>query len=160
MRNRIQPIFKYRIFGNYKKQTLNSIKKKNLLTIGHFLFHTTVLQYTQSRIHRPKLRNKNCSFIFCWIRNNNFGFGSRQKFRIHADPDPDPQHCFCLYCRCRWFLWCAWIFSPTTQSWTCALHLAPRPVRYRVHTPAVSMTAGSRLLSSCCRDSCPAKTNN
>ena len=24
-----------------------------------------------------------CSFIFCWIRNNNSGYEPRQKFRIH-----------------------------------------------------------------------------
>ena len=28
---------------------------KNLPSIYHFLLHTTVLQYTQSRIHRPKI---------------------------------------------------------------------------------------------------------
>ena len=52
-------------FENFSRDAvpLNSIKKKNLPTICHFLFHTTVLQYTQSR----------------------------QKFRIHADPGP--QHC-------------------------------------------------------------------
>ena len=51
----------------------------------------TVLQYTQLRNHRPNMRNKDfifCSFIFCWIRNNNTGSRSRQKFRIQADPEP------------------------------------------------------------------------
>ena len=68
----------------WKLLKLNLIKKEKIYQLQYlpFLFHTTVLQYTQSRIHRPKLRNKICSFIFCWIRNNNFGFGSRQKFRI------------------------------------------------------------------------------
>ena len=34
-----------------------SIKKKILRTICPSLFHTTVLQYTESRIHGPKMRN-------------------------------------------------------------------------------------------------------
>ena len=58
------------------------MKKCNI--VCHSLFHSTVLQYKQSRIHRYHL----CSFTFCWIRNYNSGFGSRQKFGIHADPDP------------------------------------------------------------------------
>ena len=41
-------------------------------------YYSTVLQYKQSRIHRPKLRNKNCSFIFCCIRIRNNNSGSRQ----------------------------------------------------------------------------------
>ena len=49
---RIQPILFEHIWN---KHTLNSIKKKN--TICLFLFHTTVLQYTQSRIHGPKLES-------------------------------------------------------------------------------------------------------
>ena len=38
-----------------------------------------------------------CSFIYCWIRNNNSGSGSRQKFQIHADPEP--QYCFLMRIR-------------------------------------------------------------
>ena len=45
---------------------------KNRPTICHFLFYTTVLQYTHSKIHRPEIRsNFFCSFIFCWIRIHN-----------------------------------------------------------------------------------------
>ena len=49
-----------------------------------------------------------CSFIFCWIRNNNSWSGSRQKFRIYADSDP--QHCF-LVCEVEInvFLFTNWI---------------------------------------------------
>ena len=74
--------FQLLIFGILKKHTLNSIKKKNLSTICHFLFHTTVLQYTKSRIHRSKIIFKFFIYLlfhFCWI---------------HADPDP--QHCLNL----------------------------------------------------------------
>ena len=60
-------------------------------------YYSTVLQYKQSRIHRPKLRNKNCSFIFCCIRIRNNNSGSRQKFPIHADPDS--QHWFTVHCQ-------------------------------------------------------------
>ena len=62
--------------------------------ICHFLFHITVLRPTVHTVQnsRPKLRNKICSFFFCWIRNNNSGSVSRQKFRIHADPE----HCLNL----------------------------------------------------------------
>ena len=72
------------IFGNCKKTTLKSIIKKNLSTICNFIFHTTVLQYSKSRIQREMTFLFICSFIFCWIRirNNNSGSGSRQKFRI------------------------------------------------------------------------------
>ena len=98
-RSRSDPCY-LSIFGNCKQTTLNSIIKKNLSTICHFLchflFHTSVLQYTKPRIRREIriLITGICSFMFCWIqiRNNNSGSGSRQKFRIHADPDP--QHCF------------------------------------------------------------------
>ena len=58
--------------------TLNLIIKKNLKTICHFIFHTTVLQYAKFRIHREITFLLICPFIFSWIR-------------IHADPDP--QHC-------------------------------------------------------------------
>ena len=67
---------------------LNSIIKKNLSTICHFIFHTTVLQYTKSRIRRENTFLLVCTFIFNWIRIRNNNSGSRQKFRIHADPDP------------------------------------------------------------------------
>ena len=40
-----------------RKNTLNSIKKKNPSIICHFLFHITVLKYTQSTIHKPTIRN-------------------------------------------------------------------------------------------------------
>ena len=40
-----------------EKNALKSVKKKNLLIICHFLFYTTVLQYTQSRTQRPKISN-------------------------------------------------------------------------------------------------------
>ena len=40
-----------------EKNALKSVKKKNLLIICHFLFHTTVLQYTQSGTQRPKISN-------------------------------------------------------------------------------------------------------
>ena len=63
--------------------TLNLIKKNNQPTICHFLFHTTVLQYTstQSRIHRAKIRNKtyNCLSFFAGS-----GLGTMIL---------DPQHC-------------------------------------------------------------------
>ena len=39
-----------------------------LPTICLFLFHTTVVQNTQSRFQRPKFRDKICSFILCWIQ--------------------------------------------------------------------------------------------
>ena len=84
------------IFGNCKQNHLKFNHKKNLSTICHFLFHTTVLQHTKSGIQREITFSFICFFIFCWIRirNNNFESGSRQKFRIHADTDPDPQHWF------------------------------------------------------------------
>ena len=50
------------LFGNIKN-TLNSTKKKNLSIIFHFLCYTTVLQYTQSRIHREISVLFICSFI-------------------------------------------------------------------------------------------------
>ena len=49
-------LFKH-IWKLWKIGTLNSIKKVNIPTICHFLFHTIVRQYTQSRIHRLKIRN-------------------------------------------------------------------------------------------------------
>ena len=79
---RIQHIlFKHKAYLEITKQhTINSIKKKYLPTICHFLFHTIVLQYIQSRIHRPKIRNTFfiCIFVFCCIRirYNNSGSGS------------------------------------------------------------------------------------
>ena len=66
-----------RIFGNYFfKIPSNSIKKKNLPTICHFLFHNSVLRYTQSKIHRPKI----IIFLFYFSA---LSFFCRQKFRIH-----------------------------------------------------------------------------
>ena len=78
-----------------KKNTFNSIKKKNLSTICHFLQYFILQSYST---HSPEFTGLNwenkflfiLSFLFCWIRNNNSESrsGSRQKFRIHADPDP------------------------------------------------------------------------
>ena len=83
------------IIGNYEKNTFNSIKKKNLSTICHFLQYFILQSYST---HSPEFTGLNwenkflfiLSFLFCWIRNNNSESrsGSRQKFRIHADPDP------------------------------------------------------------------------
>ena len=86
--SRSKPCFFYVYLEIVNKTTLNLIIKKNLSTICHFLFHTTVLQY-KSRIQREITFLFFCSFIFCWIRirNNNSESGSRHKFRIHADPD-------------------------------------------------------------------------
>ena len=69
-RIRIQPIlFTYTYLEIITKST-PSIKKKNLSTSCHFLFHTTVQQYTKSRIHKPTMLNTNflliCSFFFAW----------------------------------------------------------------------------------------------
>ena len=48
-------------------------KLQIILTISlHFLFHNTVLQYTQPRIHRPKIRNN----IFMYVLSFFAGFGS------------------------------------------------------------------------------------
>ena len=66
------------IFGNYKN-TLNSIKKKILPPICHFLFYYigTVIQYTQSRIHRPKMRNTIFNYLLF-----HFLLDPEQQFRI------------------------------------------------------------------------------
>ena len=62
---RILPILFTHIWKLIKKtHTLNSIKTTNIPIICHFLFYNIVLQYTQSRIHMPKIRNN----FFCWIR--------------------------------------------------------------------------------------------
>ena len=51
---------------------------------GKALFHTTVLQYKQSRFHH---------FIYLFFHFHiNSASGSGQKFWIHADPDPGLQH--------------------------------------------------------------------
>ena len=78
------------IIGN-KKNTLNSIIK-NLPTICHFLFQSIVLQYTLSRIHRPKIKNK----IFIYLLF---------KFLLDTDPEqfPDPWGSGCL-AGSRWTL--------------------------------------------------------
>ena len=70
-RIRIQPLF-FKANLEIKTHILNSIKTKNLPTICHFPFHTTLQSY---RTHSPeftclKLEIKFlfiCSFIFCWI---------------------------------------------------------------------------------------------
>ena len=89
-------------FENYStKKTLNSIKKKNIPIICHFLFQSTVLQYTQTRIHRPKMVNK-ISNLFAL----SFSAGSGT---IIPDPDqgkvpdPDTKHCMVFYI-------CYWLF--------------------------------------------------
>ena len=76
-------LFKH-LYLEIVKNTLNSIIKKNISTIWHFLLNTAVLQYTGSRIRRETTFLFICSFIFCWIRirNNNSGSRFRQKFRI------------------------------------------------------------------------------
>ena len=80
MRIWIQPIpvlllIKYGyLYLEITKNTLNSIIKKNLPIICHFIFHTTVLQYTKSRIHRPKVRNKIFNSLL---------------FQFLLDPDPE-----------------------------------------------------------------------
>ena len=53
----------------------NSIIKKNLSTICHFLFHTRYYSPTVHKVNNSKRNNIFiiCSFIFCWI---------------HAEPDP------------------------------------------------------------------------
>ena len=54
----------------------------------HFLFHTTVLQILQSRIHRPNiLFKKNLSALSFLLDPD-----PEQIFRIQ-DKVPDPQHC-------------------------------------------------------------------
>ena len=85
------------IFGNYKKTHLKFNQKEEStgtkylpFSISYYSTLSTVLQHTQSRIRRPKMRNKIFIYLlfhFCWIQNNNSGSGSRQKFRIHPDPD-------------------------------------------------------------------------
>ena len=58
IRIRIQSIFFYVSLEIIFKKPLNSIIKKNLPTICHFLHtSTTFLQHTQSRIHRFKMKN-------------------------------------------------------------------------------------------------------
>ena len=71
------------IFGNYKN-TLKSIKKKNLPTICHFLSYTIVLQY---RLFRPKNLKILIYLLLhsCWIRIRNYLFRIQEKVQ-------DPQH--------------------------------------------------------------------
>ena len=77
-------------FENYStKKTLNSIKKKNIPIICHFLFQSTVLQYTQTRIHRPKMVNK----------ISNFRIKAKFRIRIHIT-----QYCMVFYI-CYWLFW-------------------------------------------------------
>ena len=75
---------------NVNKTTLNSIIKKNLSTIFHFLFHTSTVLHKVQNSKRNNIFSY-LLFIFCWIRIRNNNSGSRQKFLINADPDP--QHC-------------------------------------------------------------------
>ena len=55
------------LFGNYLKHTWNWFNLFNLSIICHFLFHSTVLQYTQPRNYREITVLTTCSFMFCWI---------------------------------------------------------------------------------------------
>ena len=74
------------IFGNGKNHLKFKHKEESIIYLP-FLFHTTILQNTKSRIHTEITFLFICSFIFCWVRiqNSNYGSGSRQKFRIHAN---------------------------------------------------------------------------
>ena len=98
---RLPPILFSHIWKLFQKITLNSIKKKNIPIICHFLFQSTVLQYTQTRIHRPKMVNK-ISNLFAL----SFSAGSGT---IIPDPDqgkvpdPDTKHCMVFYI-------CYWLF--------------------------------------------------
>ena len=99
---RLPPILLSHIWKLFKKITLNSIKKKNIPIICLFLFQSTVLQYTQTRIHRPKMVNK-ISNLFAL----SFSAGSGT---IIPDPDqgkvpdPDTKHCMVFYI-CYWLFW-------------------------------------------------------
>ena len=55
MQIRIQHILLSTVYLEFKLEIQK--EKSNNYRICHRLFHTTVLQYTQSRIHRPKMRN-------------------------------------------------------------------------------------------------------
>ena len=74
------------IFGNYKKHTLNSIKKKNLPVpnICHFLFHTTVHWVQSYSTHSPEFAGLKWEIKFLFICSFIFA-GSRTII-----PDPDP----------------------------------------------------------------------
>ena len=66
--------------------TLNSIKKKNVPTISHFLFHTAVRQCISPEFTGLKVENKIWIYLLiysCQIRNNNSESGLRKKFWIH-----------------------------------------------------------------------------
>ena len=81
------------IFGHYKKNALNSIMKKYLPTAVPVQYIPVPFSISYCSSHSLELSGRKfeiiflfiCSFIFCWIRNNNFGTGSRKEFRIrHA----------------------------------------------------------------------------
>ena len=71
-----------------KKITLKSIKKENLPTICHFLFHT--IQSYSLESSGLKLINK----ILIYLLFQSWGSGPRKKFQIRLDPDP--LHCVIL----------------------------------------------------------------
>ena len=50
--------YSFELEKNTSKLKFKFNQKKNLTTICHFLCRSSVLQYTQSRIHRPKIRNQ------------------------------------------------------------------------------------------------------
>ena len=73
-----------------------------------------VLQNTQSRIHRTKIRNKFflSAFIFCWIRIRNNNSRTKEKFRIHVDSDPQHHDRLGFFVEIKYFLgqctYCSW----------------------------------------------------
>ena len=69
--------------------TLNSFIKKNLSTICHILFHTTVLQYP----HKVQNSKRNNIFIYLLIH---ILLDPEHKFWIQAKV-PDPQYWFKFY---------------------------------------------------------------
>ena len=82
---RIQPMFFEQIFKLSKKH----LKKKNLLTICNFLFHSTVLQ---SRINGLKLKLNLSALSFLPDPEQTILDQGKSSGRIRLDPDP--QHCF------------------------------------------------------------------
>ena len=60
--------------SQFERKKLKFNQKEEFSPICHLLFHTTVLQYTQSRIHRSKIRNKGFIYLF---------------FHFLLDPDSD-----------------------------------------------------------------------
>ena len=74
-RIRIQPIFFKAYLEIFLKKNLKSIKKEefiNYLTVSISVFDTTVLQNTQFRIHRSKIKKKNI-FIYLLFHPDSTG---------------------------------------------------------------------------------------